>query len=170
VIFTDEKTFLTFKANSKRWYKKGESNTKPKPQHPVSRMAFGGVSRLGPLGLGWFLPVDTNEKAGLRGINSEKYCAMLEEQLMVEAGELYPDRQWKLQEDGAKVHKSKETTLWKESQGINLLSSGWWPACSPDLNPTEHLWSWVEGQLLKLKGNDRPTTAQELMAAVDSIF
>ena len=48
------------------------------------------------------------------------------------------------QEDNAPVHTAKKSQEFKNMQGIITVS---WPAQSPDLNPIEHLWSYVDRQL-----------------------
>lgn len=42
------------------------------------------------------------------------------------------------QQDNAPIHKSASTTNWLRSKKINLME---WPACSPDCNPIENVWS-----------------------------
>jgi hypothetical protein len=41
------------------------------------------------------------------------------------------------QQDNARPHSARVTTAFLRQQGINTLP---WPAFSPDLSPTEHLW------------------------------
>jgi hypothetical protein len=67
------------------------------------------------------------------------------------------------QQDNAPIHKSNVVMTFFEQFGINLLS---WPAQSPDLNPIEHLWSYVGRQLKKKKY----TNLNRLMAEIDAIW
>ena len=41
------------------------------------------------------------------------------------------------QQDGASAHRAKVTKAWLKSKGIKIFPH---PACSPNLNPIEHLW------------------------------
>jgi transposase len=66
-----------------------------------------------------------------------------------------------LMEDNAPVHNSTRSTSWKMENGIKRLC---WPACSPDLNPIEHIWS-----ILKQYLNQRPrkpTSKDEMITAI----
>ena len=67
------------------------------------------------------------------------------------------------QQDNAPCHRAKFVANWLKKRKVKTLQ---WPPNSPDLNPIENLWSWLDGKLAKEQLN----TLQDLTVAIDRIL
>ncbi len=63
-------------------------------------------------------------------MNAERYIKGLEQHML-------PSRQRLFQQDNTKPHIAAITTAWLRSKRVRVLN---WPACSPDLSPTDNIW------------------------------
>jgi len=66
-----------------------------------------------------------------------------------------------LMQDGARAHSARVVTQYLADNNIEKME---WPACSPDLNPIEHLWDQL-GQRIRNRMNP-PVTIRELEDAL----
>ena len=54
------------------------------------------------------------------------------------------------QDDNARPHRARVVNDYLQQSGVNRME---WPACSPDLNPTENLWDELD---CKVRSNNPP--------------
>jgi len=66
-----------------------------------------------------------------------------------------------LMEDGAPVHRSAASRIWREDKNLEKLD---WPAQSPDLNPIENLWSLLKSNIQSR--NPRVNSVEQMREAV----
>jgi transposase len=150
VCFTDESYFMVHRNVNRRWDKRRPKV--PTPAHGPSFMVWGGISINGLT----VLFVDRGS------INAEWYTEILHQNL-VESMKAYYGDDWVLQQDNARPHTAKFTRNWMSANGIKIMD---WPACSPDLNPIEHVWAIMKNRLEVLN----PKNSSAFMDAIKKVW
>lgn len=81
-------------------------------------------------------------------MNSTSYISLLDNEILYDFYETCVDVQNMIfVQDNASCHVSKMTKEWFKSNNIKLLE---WPAQSPDINPIENVWNYVNDRVRKL--------------------
>lgn len=78
-------------------------------------------------------------------INSQEYCETLYHGLIgTYSSKNMKPSEYTFQQDNASCHSSVETKNWLRTQNINFMV---WPANSPDINPIENVWAYLNKKL-----------------------
>lgn len=185
VLFTDRIKFH-FKypgsvVRRVRWVtKSGRSKEKGvcRPNHPSVYNVYGGISRFGATRL---QPVTGTTKlvtdfktvkgTSSRNITASEYRHVCQSMFLPEGRRIFTTQglsSFCLQQDGDPTHKvaKPEIDSWnaKGEFHVDLLEK--WPGNSPDLNPIENVWAWVDMKVQELGCK----TFDEFTAAVDETF
>jgi transposase len=146
VIFSDESNFEVFNRKSKVWIKRLASE-KYDSKFIIPRLQGGG----GSAGIwGCFSYHGTGVCNVYTGrINQHTYINTLENCLFPSATLFYGDNEnWQYQQDGAPAHTAHSVRDWFVENNIKVMP---WCARSPDLNPIENIWSWMDWKMSKTK-------------------
>lgn len=136
IIFSDEKTFCTDVSWRSKVYRPFNSRYEPPYVKTTSRSGrvtnnyWGAIGKEGPV---------TDIVRIVGKFNSDQYLRILRNHVLPTMRSFSPPRIF--MQDNSPVHKSKRCMAWFSRQTFELLE---WPALSPDLNPIENVWSFME--------------------------
>lgn len=100
-------------------------------------------------------------------MDSQLYISILQEELKMSIEEWnITKEELVFQHDNDPKHTAKITQAYLKSQNITVTEGTllYWPAQSPDLNPIEHMWTYLKRRLSKYP--TRPKSCQELWTRI----
>jgi len=77
-------------------------------------------------------------------LDQNQFHSILVNQMIPSAIALFPSGEYIFQQDNDPKHTAKKNQLYLSNKKVSVLE---WPSQSPDLNPIENLWSYVDRQL-----------------------
>lgn len=144
VVFSDEKLFVLSKTGTVHYIKKGEPIPTREVDDPkASLMIWGGV---------WWSN-KTSLHTCSKTINAPYYTNILATHLLPS---MPTSSRYLFQHDNATPHIARHTQAWLAAFAVNVLPN--WPPNSPELNPIEHVWSWMAAYV----NNKRPRNRTEM--------
>ena len=107
----------------------------------------------------WFGVVPLVRQIGI--VNHSAYLGILNDNVRPQMLRLFPDGNGLYQDDNAMIHCAGRVLNWFQEHDHEFHHIEW-PPQSPDLNPIEHLWDYLEVQVRRLEG--APSSLSELEA------
>jgi len=160
VMFTDRKKFLfTYpgaRVRPTQWLRKGAIRQAAMVNHAQGVNVYAGISRYGitkchlVAGTSKHKTTYTNKQGGTaKNITASEYSDVLQSTLLPEGKRIFSVQSigtWTLQQDNDPTHRGAPAVVaaynHKHTSSIGFLAN--WPPNSPDLNPIENVWAWVD--------------------------
>ena len=143
VFFSDEKDFVLGSAPGYAWQEPENRIIQEYVRHAPKLHVWGAIGSYGKTKLHFF---DEN-------LNSDVYIAILKSRL--KENQITYDgckRKWTFLQDGHRAHTSKKSMKFlREHIGDRLVEH---PALSPDLNPIEDIWSYLDRKVKEARITD----------------
>ena len=135
-IFADEASIWINRGRVRMWTKNGNIRTAPTVKHTQKIHIWAGFSSAGTFTLCIFT----------ENLTARIFCDIINGHLLEQARVLHGEK-WFLVQDNDPKHTAKITKAWLE-QNVpqNTID---WPSQSPDVNPIENLFAWLEQELIK---------------------
>lgn len=93
-------------------------------------------------------------------MNQYQYKKVLEQRLIPQIKDWFPNGDFIFMHDGAPCHTAKSVTKFLEEKNIKTLP---WPGNSPDMNPIENLWAIVKKKLKKYNITNKNDLIERLL-------
>ena len=171
VLFTDRKKFgfkyPGAKVGPGKWLKGSEEHLASRVNHAGTVNIYAGLS---PYGMtlahevagtkGLKTPFQTNKGKEAKNITSEEYESVMKTTLLPEGRRLFSQgggqASWTFQQDNDPAHTLASIHLraWNRKHGSSVQFLQNWPPNSPDLNPIENVWGWMEAKINRLGCNN----------------
>ena len=164
VLFTDRKKFSFkypgVKVGNGKWLKGSEEHIASQVNHASTLNIYAGLS---PYGMtlahevagtkGLKTPFKNRKGQAARNITSEAYEMVMKETLLPGGRRLFSQggglASWTYQQDNDPAHKhaSSHINASNNLHGSSVKFLPNWPPNSPDLNPIENFWGWMEAKI-----------------------
>jgi transposase len=142
VLWSDEKTFYLGTEETKCWQDPENREERPVTPYPEKLNVWGAIGCYFKTPLYFFTD----------NLNSEQYTKILNARLPPVCLEDCPEEdrsQWVFMQDGARPHTSRESVALLNQIAPDRIKNH--PPQSPDFNPMEDLWSYMDREVRKVK-------------------
>lgn len=160
VMFTDRKKFNFFYPGAKVrlccWLSKGQKPTASAVNHAQTVNVYVGITKFGVTrchivaGTSKHKTTYRNKKGDLaKNITSEEHQVVVKTTFLPEGQRMCSSQgisTWVLQQDNDPSHNETQAVIskWNQDKGSSISLLPNWPPNSPDLNPMENIWAWVD--------------------------